>query len=93
MADTQELKQSHPETWREVKDWNICVMKTEIPFVSIGRPDERGVQPEHRSGAYEDLGAHKSLGWPMNIKVENYDGKLYMNSFIVALKLKGISMV
>ena len=36
IADMQELKQSHPETWRELKDGNISVTKTEIPFVSIG---------------------------------------------------------
>ena len=36
IADMQEMKQSHPETWRELKDGNISVTKTDIPFVSIG---------------------------------------------------------
>ena len=35
IADMQEMKQSHPETWRELKDGNISVTKTDIPFVSI----------------------------------------------------------
>lgn len=36
IADMQELKFSHPETWRELQDGNISVTKSEIPFVSIG---------------------------------------------------------
>ena len=35
-ADMQELKTSHPETWRELQNGNISVTKSEILFVSIG---------------------------------------------------------
>ncbi|KAL7381431.1 hypothetical protein ABVT39_005339 [Epinephelus coioides] len=36
IADMQDLKTSHPDTWHELQDGNISVTKSEIPFVSIG---------------------------------------------------------
>ena len=36
IADIQEVKTSHPENWHELHDGNISVMKSEIPFISIG---------------------------------------------------------
>jgi hypothetical protein len=36
IADMQELKRTHPETWHELQNGNISVTKSETPFVSIG---------------------------------------------------------
>lgn len=36
IADMHELKNSHPETWKELQNGNISVTKSSIPFVSIG---------------------------------------------------------
>ena len=36
IAEVQEFKQNHPETWCELKNGNLSVTKTNIPFVPIG---------------------------------------------------------
>ena len=36
IADMNDLKGKHPETWRELQEGNISVTKSSIPFVSIG---------------------------------------------------------
>ena len=36
IADMQELKRTHWETWHKLQNGNISVTKSEVPFVSIG---------------------------------------------------------
>ena len=36
ISDMHDLKVNNPDTWKEMKEGNISVTKSKIPFVSIG---------------------------------------------------------